>query len=246
MSEARDETTSRFQPGRSGNPAGRRKGSKNRATLWAEAMRNGDAEEVMRAVMERAKGGDASAQRFVLARLAPRERCIALPDLPAPSGWPAQDARAAFHVIRDALAAGEVSPGEAQKLLEFFTRGRAIEDAALEEDWQQEKQEAEERRRRQAEEERRRQEAEEAKRRQAAADERRRREAEAAKRRAEEEAQRKAAEQAARDEADRVPGPTPIPRALPANIPAERPAEVRNGTIRGFIPGYLPANCDRW
>jgi hypothetical protein len=153
MTEARDET-GRFQPGHSGNPTGRRKGSKNRATLWAEAMLKGNAEEVMRAVMERAKGGDAVAQRFVLSRLLPpaRERCVSLPGLPAPSGWPAQDARAAFHLIRSALAEGEVSSGEALKLLDFFTRGRAIEDAALEEDWQQEAQEAAEAKRKQQEE----------------------------------------------------------------------------------------------
>jgi len=236
MSEARDET-GRFQPGRSGNPAGRKKGSKNRATLWAEAIESGDAEEVMQAVMARAKADDAAAQRFVLSRLLPpaRERCIVLPGLPAPSGWPAQDARAAFHIVRSALAAGEVSPGEALKLLDFFTRGRAIEDAALEEDWQQEAQEAAEAKRQQQEEERRRREAADAKRREAEAEELRRRETAAAKRREEEEAMLRAAAEAARDAADRAAGPTPIPAERPADWPP-----AGNGAFGGFIPAASP------
>jgi hypothetical protein len=231
MSEARDETTGRFQPGHSGNPAGRRKGSKNRATLWAEAIENGDADAVKRAVMARAKDGDAVAQRFVLSRLLPpaRERCISLAGLPAPSGWPAQDARAAFHLIRAALVEGEVAPGEAMKLLAFFTRGRAVEDAALEEDWQQEKQEAEAARRRQEEAERLRREAADEKRRRRERKEQRRREAEAAKRQEETAAMMRAAAEAARDAADRAAGPTPIPAESPASMPPRYlPAELQH------------------
>jgi amidase len=139
----------RWRKGQSGNPAGRRKGSRNRATLWAEAMVEGDLETVMRGVLDSAKDGDGVAQRFCASRLMPaaRERRIALPELPEPTGRPAHDARVAFRLVRGALAAGELAPGEALALLGFFTRGRLIEDAALAEDRQIEEETARQRRR---------------------------------------------------------------------------------------------------
>jgi uncharacterized protein DUF5681 len=134
--EAGRDRAGRWQKGQSGNPAGRRKGSKNRATLWAEAMVEGELEAVIGAVLERAKEGDAVAQRFCVARLMPaaRERRLTLPGLPAPTDWPARDARAAFRIVRAALAAGELVPGEAASLVDFFERGRAVEDAAFDEE----------------------------------------------------------------------------------------------------------------
>jgi Family of unknown function (DUF5681) len=38
----------RFAPGQSGNPAGRPKGARNRMTVFAEALRSGEADELMR------------------------------------------------------------------------------------------------------------------------------------------------------------------------------------------------------
>src|ERR671933_2883656 len=120
----------RWVKGQSGNPAGRRKGSRNRATLLAEALLAGEAEELARGVLDEAKAGDKVARRFCLGRLLPpaRERRVLLPDLPAPSGWPARDAREAFRAIRAALLAGAVTPGEALALQSFFLRGQLIED----------------------------------------------------------------------------------------------------------------------
>src|SRR5919198_5407016 len=60
-----------WKKGQSGNPLGRRKGSKNRATLWALAMLEGDLVEVMGSVLASAKAGDTVAQRFLVARLMP-------------------------------------------------------------------------------------------------------------------------------------------------------------------------------
>lgn len=47
-----------FQPGQSGNPAGKPKGSRNKATLAAETLLDGEAETITRKVIELAKPGD--------------------------------------------------------------------------------------------------------------------------------------------------------------------------------------------
>src|SRR5919199_3492131 len=84
-----------WKKGQSGNPAGRRKGSKNRATLWAQALAEGKLDTLMERIVDRATAkDDGVAQRFLVARVLPvaRERRIPL-ELPEPTGWAARDAR---------------------------------------------------------------------------------------------------------------------------------------------------------
>jgi hypothetical protein len=61
----------RFVPGVSGNPAGKPPGARARATRLAEKLMAGDAEAVVNAVVTAAKGGDMTAARLVLDRIAP-------------------------------------------------------------------------------------------------------------------------------------------------------------------------------
>lgn len=60
-----------FRPGQSGNPAGKPKGARHRATEMVEALLSGEAGEIARAVVEKAKEGDMTAARIVLDRIAP-------------------------------------------------------------------------------------------------------------------------------------------------------------------------------
>src|SRR6266436_8989375 len=62
----------RFVPGQSGNPAGKRPGTRNRASVLAEALLCGEAENIARVVIDKAVKGDAVAARFCLDRLSPR------------------------------------------------------------------------------------------------------------------------------------------------------------------------------
>lgn len=120
----------RFAPGRSGNPAGRRPGSRNKATLAAEAIRNTKLEELMNMLAMSASAGNAAALRLCFDCLAPRRKGrpveFALPRLESPAD--AVDAAAA---IVAGVAAGELTPqeaGEIIKAVEVFARVRAIPD----------------------------------------------------------------------------------------------------------------------
>ena len=56
-----------FAPGQSGNPNGRPKGARNKATIAAEALLDGDAEAITRKIVEKALDGDMIALRLCLA-----------------------------------------------------------------------------------------------------------------------------------------------------------------------------------
>lgn len=63
-----------FQKGQSGNPAGRPRGARNKATLAAEALLDGEAETITRKAVEHAKAGDPWAVRLCLERVLPARR----------------------------------------------------------------------------------------------------------------------------------------------------------------------------
>jgi hypothetical protein len=113
-----------FKPGESGNLAGRPKGSRNRTTLAMEALLDGEAEALTRKAIELAKAGDLVALRLCLDRICPprKERPVsfALPPLNTTA-----DAKQASAAILNAVADGELTPGEAaelSRLLDSFTR----------------------------------------------------------------------------------------------------------------------------
>jgi hypothetical protein len=110
-----------FQPGQSGNPAGRPPGSRNKKTLAVEAAFDERAEEILNDVIGRAKEGEKTAMRLCMERiLAPkRERAITI-DLPVIET--AGDAREALLVVTAELSAGEITIGEASKLVALIDR----------------------------------------------------------------------------------------------------------------------------
>ena len=119
-----------FQPGVSGNPAGRPRGSRNKTTVLVEKLLADDAEAVARSVIDAARAGDMSAARIVLDRLCPvrRDQPIEI-DLPSITG--ASDALAAMGVVLNAVAEGSLTPSEGEavsSLLERFLRAIEIND----------------------------------------------------------------------------------------------------------------------
>lgn len=104
-----------WKKGQSGNPRGRPKGSRNKATLLAIAAMEGELTDVVKVVINAAKGGDIAAARLVVDKLIPstRERplSIALPDVTS-----VDDCATAQAKVLAAVAAGELLPGEGEAL----------------------------------------------------------------------------------------------------------------------------------
>jgi hypothetical protein len=99
----------RFVPGASGNPAGKRPGTRNRKTVLAEALRDGEDNAVARVVIDKAIGGDGVAARFLLGLISPKPRGRAIA-LDLPEGTRPGDVVAAFDATFAAMAAGEITP----------------------------------------------------------------------------------------------------------------------------------------
>ena len=105
-----------FQPGQSGNPAGRAVGSRNKKTLAMEEAFFARADALVQNLVERAMAGEPAAMRLCMERVLPAGRGRPLPiDLPTVRS--ADDAQAAAAVITGALKEGAVSAREAVELL---------------------------------------------------------------------------------------------------------------------------------
>jgi hypothetical protein len=118
----------RFVPGQSGNPQGKAPGTRNRASLLRELMEEGEDRAIVRLVLDRAKGGDAVAARFVVAHLCPRPRPRARSiAIPLEDGLPAHNVVAAHDAVLRALFAGEIAPDEAEAVTRVLdARVRAL------------------------------------------------------------------------------------------------------------------------
>jgi hypothetical protein len=122
-----------FQPGQSGNPAGRPKGARSKAMQALDAILDGEAEAITRKVIELALDGDTQAIRMCMDRLAPprKERPItfALPPIKT-----AADLSLATDAVLQAVADGEITPGEAADLSKLVaTHIQAIQATDLNE-----------------------------------------------------------------------------------------------------------------
>lgn len=120
-----------FKPGQSGNPAGKPKGAKNHATRALLQLMEGSAEQITKAVLTAAKGGDMTAAKFVLDRIVPaaKERPLSLhlPTIESPT-----DIASAQSAILQAVAAGEITPGEGTTLAGIVeARRKALETDEL-------------------------------------------------------------------------------------------------------------------
>jgi hypothetical protein len=106
----------RFQPGQSGNPAGRQPGSRNKRTILADRLFDDRAGTLTEAAIGLATVGDPAALRVCMDRVAPplRQRPIefALPELTT-----AAHAVTATNAIVQGVAHGELIADEADALM---------------------------------------------------------------------------------------------------------------------------------
>jgi Family of unknown function (DUF5681) len=116
-----------FTKGQSGNPSGRPRGARHKATLAAEALLDGEAEGLTRKAIQRALEGDGVALRLCLERILParKDRPVAfeLPALKSPA-----DIVVGAAALVQAVANAELSPAEAADISKLLDNvGRAIE-----------------------------------------------------------------------------------------------------------------------
>jgi hypothetical protein len=122
----------RFQKGQSGNPDGKPKGTRHRATQAIEALLEGEQQAIGRKLVERAIEGDPTALRLAVERLAPARRGrpvrFDLPPLEA-----AADLPMALGAVIAAVSVGALTPEEGLSLAQIIeTRRKAIETAEIE------------------------------------------------------------------------------------------------------------------
>ena len=119
----------RFASGNAGKP----KGARHRMTVMAEKLMTDDAESVVRAVIEAARGGDMTAAKIILDRIAPVPKGRRLEmDLPA-IDTPA-DVSAALNATISAMAGGLITPDEASTVSGVLAeKRRALEVGDIEE-----------------------------------------------------------------------------------------------------------------
>ncbi len=116
----------RWAPGQSGNPAGKKLGTRHRATRLRELLAEGDEEAAIQVLMDRVRAGDGVAARFVLDRLFPKPRDrdidLGLSDTATPLEM--------FDRVLHLMAAGEITIDEASRIVRLMHQRRLQSDAA--------------------------------------------------------------------------------------------------------------------
>lgn len=119
----------KFQPGQSGNPAGKPKNAKDKRTAM-RALLEPHAPEIMKRCVEMAKQGDTTAMRICMDRmLAPvRDEPVrfSLPTIDS-----AEDCIPAQASVLAAVASGELTPTQAQALSSLIEGLRKSHETAL-------------------------------------------------------------------------------------------------------------------
>jgi len=115
----------RFKPGQSGNPAGKAPGTRHKVTRAIEALLAGEHEALTRKAVEKALEGDMTAMRLCLDRIAPPRRDAPI-SFALPAIRTAADTVTASSALLDAVAAGDVTPDEAGRVMALLTSHKAL------------------------------------------------------------------------------------------------------------------------
>lgn len=123
----------KFQKGRSGNPKGKMRGTKNKVTLVAEMMLQGELENICRRLIQEAISGNMQAIKMILDRILPPKR-----DLPVAIDLPklenSSDALEAMASITMAISNGKISVSEGESLsriVDIYVKAIEVHDCEM-------------------------------------------------------------------------------------------------------------------
>ena len=122
-----------FQPGKSGNPAGRAQGSRNKATIAAQNLLDGEGNALTRKAFEKALEGDMTALKLCLERLVPVRKSAPV-KIDLPNFTSIGDLPTVTQAITEATSSGTLTTDEAEKMMKVFDRHmKALELTEIEE-----------------------------------------------------------------------------------------------------------------
>lgn len=104
-----------FAAGKSGNPAGRPKGLRTKVSVAVSTILEAEAEDIARAIVSAAKGGDPTAMRLAAERLCPVRKGAPITFALRPITSEA-DATAAMADVLASVASGTITPEEGQSV----------------------------------------------------------------------------------------------------------------------------------
>jgi hypothetical protein len=121
-----------FKPGKSGNPAGRKVGSRNKVTLAMEALLEGEAEALTRAAIDKALAGDTMALRICFDRLYPPQKGRSI-RIDLPTIKQVDDVVRGYESVLEAVSDGTITPDEASTIASVLeAKRKAIETVEME------------------------------------------------------------------------------------------------------------------
>ena len=119
----------KWKKGQSGNPAGKKPGTRHRATLAIEQLLDGEGEALTRKAIELAKDGDLTAIKLCLERICP-PRKSRLINISLPAVNTCEGISQAQAVVVQAVGEGKIAPDEGQVLSSILeARRKSIESA---------------------------------------------------------------------------------------------------------------------
>jgi len=120
-----------FQKGQSGNLKGKPKGTRNRTTIISQNLLEGEAEALVRKVVQLALGGDLTCLRICLERLVPPKKDAPI-EIDLPEIGTVADIPKLFSVLTAKLREG-ITPSEARTVMDLAEGVRkSLEVAELE------------------------------------------------------------------------------------------------------------------
>ncbi|MCP4184069.1 MAG: hypothetical protein GY761_12255 [Hyphomicrobiales bacterium] len=132
VSNSDENKTWQFQPGVSGNPAGKPKGATHKVTRASMAMLDGELETLTRKCIDMALDGDMAAMKLCMDRLVPPLKAT-LPSVMIDLEG-AETLEEMAKVFVKAAASGEISPDIAAHLVSAVTTAARIGNVTMEEE----------------------------------------------------------------------------------------------------------------